>query len=283
MLLNGIRLASLLLALLICFFTGGFESLHFLWILPAGYAGSYLILTASGFGILILLCKRVDLSVPQEHDSPFYRKLLGMVADAALGLLKTRLHTEGLEKIPTEGRVMIVCNHLSFMDPVLLAKYFKKNQIAFISKKENADMFIIGPMMHKTMCQMIDRDNDRAALKTILNCIRLLKEDEVSICAFPEGYISTDRKLRPFRPGVFKIATKAKVPIVVCTLDNTYKILPSAAHLKPVDASFHVLDVITPEAYENLPTTEIADRIYQMMLSDLGPAHAPAEDAIDNT
>ena len=283
MVLNSIRLASLLSALLICLFTGSFQSLQFLWVLPAGYAGTYLILTAAGFLLLIYLCKRVDLEVPQEHDSPFYRWLLGHVADAALGLLKTRLHTSGLEKIPAAGRFMVVCNHLSFMDPVLIAKYFKNSQIAFISKKENADMFIIGPIMHKTMCQMIDRENDRAALKTILNCIRLLKEDEVSICAFPEGYISMDRKLRPFRPGVFKIATKAKVPIVVCTLDNTYRILPSAAHLKPVDASFHVLDVISPESYENMPTTEIADKIYHMMLEDLGPEHAPAEDATVST
>ena len=108
MVLNCIRLASLLSALLICLFTGSFQSLQFLWVLPAGYAGTYLILAATCFLLLIYFCRRVDLEVPQEHDSPFYRWLLGHVADAALGLLKARLHTSGLEKIPAAGRFMVV-------------------------------------------------------------------------------------------------------------------------------------------------------------------------------
>ena len=278
MLLNGVRIASALSALLICFFTGNFDSLHWLWVLPVSYAVTYVILAALGFGFLILICSQVDLSVPQEHDSPFYRKALNLYADAALGLLKTRLHTEGLEKIPTQGRFMVVCNHMDIMDPVVLTKYFKHSQLAFISKRENADMFIVGKMMHKTMCQMINRDNNREGLKTILNCIRLLKEDEASIAVFPEGYISDDHRMLHFRSGVFKIATKTQVPIVVCTLDNTQSILPSAAHLKPVDVKFHVLDVIPPQRYMDLSTTEIAEKIYDMMLSDLGPDHAPLEE-----
>ena len=278
MLLNGVRTASLLSALLICFLSGAFESLRFLWILPVSYFGTYLILAGLGFLFLLYLCRRVDLNVPQEQDSPFYRKALGLYVDAAVGLLKTRIHTEGLQNIPVSGRFMLVCNHRSIMDPVIVSKYFNKKQIAYISKQENADMFIIGKMMHKTMCQMVNRENNREGLKTILNCIRLLKEDQVSIAAFPEGYITKDGKLQHFRSGVFKIATKAKVPIVICTLTNTENILKSAARLKPVDVSFHVLGSITPQDYEGLSTVEISDQVFKRMLEDLGPDYAPAEE-----
>ena len=278
MLLNGIRLASLLSALLITALTGNLTTLHCLYILPLSYFGTYLVLAALGFSFLLYLCRRVDLNVPQEHDDPFYRKWGGLYVDAAMSLLKTRIHTRGLEKIPTEGRFMVVCNHRSIMDPILVTKYFKNSQIGFISKKENADMFIIGKMMHKTMCQMIDRENNREGLKTILNCIRLLKEDECSIGAFPEGYITKDGRLHHFRSGVFKVATKAKVPIVVCTLTNSESILPSAAKLRPVDVSFHVLDVITPQQYQGLTSVDISSRIFDMMLEDLGPEYAPAEE-----
>ena len=41
---------------------------------------------------------------------------------------------------------------------------------------------------------------------------------------FPEGYTSMDEKLHPFRSGVFKIALRAKVPVVVCTVQNTNKV-----------------------------------------------------------
>ena len=277
MLLNGIRLLSLLSALAICLLAGGFQSLHCLWILPVSYFLTYLILAALGFLFLLYLCHRVDLSVPQEHDDPFYRKWGGLYVDAAMSLLKTRLHTEGLDLIPKSGRFMVVCNHRDIMDPIIVTKYFKNSQIAFISKKENADMFIIGKMMHKTMCQMIDRENNREGLKTILNCIRLLKEDECSIGAFPEGYITKDGKLHHFRSGVFKVATKAKVPIVVCTVKGSENILKSAAKLKPVDVDFHVLGILTPEAYAPMTSVDISNQIFDWMLEDLGPDYAPEE------
>lgn len=278
MLLNGCRIGSLLSALLICWFSGGFQSLHWLWILPVSFAGTYFLLFCLLFVFLLIICKRVDISVPQEHDSPFYRKALQLYVDAALGILKTRFHTRGLEKIPTDGRFLVVCNHLDIMDPVILLKFFSKHQLAFISKRENANMFIVGKMMHKTMCQMINRENNREGLKTILTCIRLLKEDEVSIAVFPEGYTSLDVKLHHFRSGVFKIATKAKVPIVVCTVENSQSILRSSAKLKPVDVNFHVLDVIRPEQYEGMTAVEISSRIYDLMLEDLGPAYIPDEE-----
>ena len=278
MLLNGIRIASALSALLICSLTGGFDSLNWLWILPAGYAGVYIILAALAFGFLILLCVPVKLDVPQEHDDPFYRRAINCYVDAAMGLLKTRMDVFGLEKIPKSGRFMVVSNHLSFMDPVVVTRYFKRSQLAFISKQENADMFIVGKMMHKTMCQMINRDNNREGLKTILNCVRLLKEDECSIGAFPEGYITTTGKLQHFRSGVFKVAMKAKVPIVVCALTNTENILKSAAKLKPVDVNFHVLSVIQPEEYAGRTSVDISNHIFDLMLSDLGPQYAPEEE-----
>lgn len=281
MVLKGARIGSLILSLLICYFTGNFEGYQWLWVLPVTYAGMELLIIALAFGYLLILCHLVDLSVPQEHDSPFYRSVLNNCAETAFDLLQTRLHTEGLEKIPQEGRFLLVCNHLDIMDPVLLIRFFAKQQLAFISKKENVDMFIIGKLMHKTMCQMIDRENDRAALRTILKCIQLLKEDECSIAVFPEGYTSMDEKLHHFRSGVFKIAIKAKVPIVVCTVQNTQHILRSAGHLKPVDAHLHVLGVISPEEFAGRTAVDIGTQVYDWMLADLGPDYIP--DDTDNT
>ena len=271
MLMNSIRIVSVLSALLICFLTGNFQSLHCLWVLPVSWFGVELLLVALAFLFLNIVCKIVDISKPQEHDSPFYRRVLNISAKTAMQLLRTRIHTEGLEKIPTDGRFLLVCNHLDIMDPVLLLWAFPKSQLAFISKKENSDMYLVGKLMHKTLSQLIDRDNDRAALRTILTCIRLIKEDQCSICVFPEGYTSLDGKLHHFRGGSFKIATKANVPIVVCTLQNTQRILRSAAHLHSVHVHLHLLDVITPEQYAGKTAVQISEEVHAMMLEDLGP------------
>lgn len=281
MLLKGITVASALLSLLLCALTGNFESLHWLWALPLSFVGIHLLLVILAFLFLCLICKLVDLSVPQEHDSPFYRKATDLYVEAALTLLHTKIHTQGLEKIPEGGRFLVVSNHLSFMDPVMLLRYFQGHQLAFISKKENRNMFIIGKIMHKLMCQPIDRENDREALKTIIRCIKLLKEDEASVAVFPEGYISKDRKLHHFRSGVFKIATKAQVPIVVCTLKNTHTILPNAKNLKRAEVWFHVVDVIPAEGLKDRTTVDIAEQVYDLMLGDLGPEFAPEQ--ADNT
>ena len=151
MLLKGIRVSSLLITLLICLLTGNFEGLRWLWVLPLTFVGIEALLIALAFGFLCLACRAVDITVPQEHDSPFYRRLMNLYAEGAFDLLQTRLHTEGLEKIPTSGRFLVVCNHLDIMDPVLLARFFPNSQLAFISKKENSDMFLVGKVMHKTM------------------------------------------------------------------------------------------------------------------------------------
>ena len=167
---------------------------------------------------------------------------------------------------------MLICNHCSLADPILLLYAMPGYQLAFVSKKENADMFVIGPMMHKIQCQLINRENDREALKTILKCIQILKEDKASVGVFPEGGIlSNDGKLHHFRPGVFKIAQKANVPIVVCTMKNTLNAVPNLLHLKPTHVELSVLEVIPPEEIKGITTVDIADRCYKRMAEELGP------------
>ena len=152
----------------------------------------------------------------------------------------------------------------------MLLAYFKKKQLAFISKRENAEMFIVGKIMHKILCQRINRENDREALRTIINCIKIIQEDKASIGVFPEGYTSKDGLLHPFRSGVFKIAQKAGVPIVVCTVQNTNKPFHNMKKLKATDVHLHLVEVLQPEELKGLTTTQISDRVYELMISDLG-------------
>lgn len=261
----------------ICLLAGGFGSLAWLWLLPVGFLGGFLLAFLLVFLFIYILVSRVDTTVPQEHDDPFYRKVTYLYAEAILPLLRMKVHTRGLEKTPREGRFLLVCNHLFELDPVVLYAYFQQSQLAFISKRENNDMFIIGKLMHKLMAQLINRENDREALKTILKCISLIQEDEVSIAVFPEGYISKNHRLMHFRSGALKIATKAKVPIVVCTIQGTDKVLGNIRHLRSTPIELHLLDVITPEEMQGRTTTDIGEQIYRMMAADLGPDYAPLD------
>lgn len=272
MLLGALAALSVIVGLMVCFAAGAFAAASWIWLLPVTALVSFLVLCALAFAFLMILCKRVDQSVPQEEDDPLYRTVTNLYIRSVLPVLQFHVKKKGLEKLPRDGRFMLVCNHCSLADPILLLYAMPEFQLAFVSKKENADMFVIGPMMHKIQCQLINRENDREALKTILRCIQILKEDKASIGVFPEGGIlSHDGKLHHFRPGVFKIAQKANVPIVVCTMKNTLNSISNLLHLKPTRVELSVLEVIPPEEIKGATTVDIANRCYRLMAEDLGP------------
>lgn len=260
-----------------CFLAG------FLWnrfdlswvMLPLLAVGLFLGLTLGAFLFLVIVCAPVNMKKIPEHDSPFYRKVMLLYIEALIGALQVRIHTEGMEKLPKEGRFLLVCNHQHIGDPGVLHHVMPRRQLAFVGKKESADMFLVNKLMHRTMCQFIDRENDRQALKTILKCIQLIKDDEVSVGIFPEGGIKDIGKLAHFRPGAFKIAQKANVPIVVCTLKGTADILKNGLRLKPTHVELHLLDVISPEEQKGRTAVDVSEQVYEMMIADLGEAYRP--------
>ena len=272
MLLGTIAVISAVLAGVITFFCGGFSGQGWLWMLPVSFLGCLLTQALAVFLYLLYLCAKVDQNVPQEDDDPHYRKLTDLILESVLPVLQIFIKQNGMEKVPQQGRFLLICNHVNDSDPIILMRCFAKYQLAFISKRENSTMFVIGPMMHKLLCQLINRENDREALKTILKCIQILKEDKASIAVFPEGGIlSEDGKLHHFRPGVFKIAQKANVPIVVCTLHNTKDVVHNILHLKPSSVQMKVLEVIPAEELKGVTTVDISKRCYELMAADLGP------------
>ena len=266
MLLTLITIVSALFALGICLEAGSW-----LW-LPVGFG--------AGFGVCLLLCFlavwipaiNADPNEEQDGDDPYIRAIVKLYAPAVFKLLGCRIEATGTEKLPTDGRFLLVCNHLFDLDPGIPLTLFPKAQLAFISKKENIHKPIVGKLMLKIQCQLIDRENDRAALKTILKCISILKEDKASIAVFPEGAIIKDGKLlHDFRPGVFKIAQKANVPIVVCTVNGTQNILRNIKRFRRTRIDFHLLEVIPADELKGVTTVDIAARIHGLMAADLGP------------
>lgn len=283
MLLGGMLIASVLAALGLCNSLDGFANLGWLWQLPVGFLASFLLLAGVLFGIFVLICSQIDPDKSREADSPWFRWFLMQLIHAVVTVLPVRVHTRGTEKLPQQGRFLLVSNHLDNIDPAILYYVFPKGQLAFVGKKETRDMFLVNKVMPKLLCPTINRENDREALKTILRCVQLLKEDTVSVAVFPEGRINNYRKLAHFRPGVFKIAQKANVPIVVCTLQGSNHVLPRLLKGKGSEVKLHLLDVIQPEQLQGKTTVEIAQQVYDMMAADLGPENILTPEEEENT
>lgn len=265
MLLKGITAGAVILAVL-------WAVLGSAWLLPLYFLACFVVLFLLAVLYCVIICAFVDMDKPAERDSKFYRANMYVYIEFLMNILRVKVKTSGLEKTPKEGRFLLVCNHQQMADPGILLHYFKKSQLAFISKKENEKLPVINKFLHKILCQSIERDNDRQGLRVILKCIQLIKDDQVSIGVFPEGYTTRDGRVRRFRPGAFKIAQKTGVPIVVCTIDGTMPLFHNLKTYSKTCAALHLVDVIQPEQYAAMTTAQISDMVYEMMIADLGEA-----------
>ena len=255
----------------LCAAVSAFEGLVWLWLLPVGFVGGVLILAGLWFLLIVIIAASVNMESVDEKKEPFCRAVVMLTIKALVPLLKIRIETRGLEQTPKDGRFLLVCNHLHDTDPIVLLWAFPKSRLAFISKREADGKFLVGPLLRQILCQPINRENDREALKTILNCIKLIKDDRVSIGVFPEGYIFGDNLLHPFRGGVFKIAQKANVPIVVCTIQGTQPIFKNIKTWTATSVKLHLVGVISVEQQQGRTAVDIAQQAHDMMAEDLGP------------
>ena len=274
---------SFLSAVLVCAATGAFDTFTFLWLVPVGFLGTFLLLAAIGFGIFLLVCKRIDPEKQYEKDDPVFRWVVLEIINVIVHVLPIKLRIKGFENAPKDGRFLLVCNHLDNIDPAFLLHCFREHSIAFVAKREAKTMFLVNKVMPKLLCPYINRENDREALKTILHCISMLKNDTVSVGIFPEGGINKYRKLAHFRPGVFKIAQKANVPIVVCTMTGTNHAIRRLLKLKQAPIDVHLLEVLPPEFLTDKTTVEVADYVYDLMAKDLGPENVLTPEEEENT
>ncbi len=146
---------------------------------------------------------------------------LNTVARAIAGLC--RLKVEGRENIPDEGKVFLVSNHRSYLDPPLIAYAVKKRPVFFMAKAELFKTPILSSLIkHWGNAFPVKRGKaDLTALKTALE---VLNKGEI-VCIFPEGQRAPAGKFLKAKWGAGLVALKAKAPIVPCLIEGSEKLI----------------------------------------------------------
>lgn len=216
-------------------------------------------------GVCALL---VDPKKEYEQNNPFYRFVLESATAAALKLLRIRIHTSGIEKIPKEDKVLFICNHRSNFDPLITWNALKKWKIAFVSKPENFKVPFFGRIIWKCCFLPIDRENPRKAIVTINKAAKLLKAQEVSVGIYPEGTRSKTCQLLPFHNGVFKIAQKAEAPMVVLCITGTEKI-SKRTPFQHTDVYLDVLEVFPAKGVKETKTEMIGTAVRHLIATNI--------------
>lgn len=174
----------------------------------------------------------------------------------------------GKNKLPTHERFLLVQNHTSRFDPMIVNAYFPKLDVAFITKPGNYKIPLAKRLMPHLFYQAIDREDPIQSLGVMKNSIELISNNVTSIGVYPEGTRHGDAVLGEFHEGVFNICIKAKCPLVVTTLKNANKIHKNFP-FKITKVYLDVVAVIPYEAMEGKTAKTLSDEVHQMMLENL--------------
>ena len=118
----------------------------------------------------------VDTKKPIEKELPICRLATISVFGLLCDYLGLRVTVEGEELLPKDEKYLIVCNHRSGFDPVVMMRELRRHKVSFIAKPSIMALPFIGKIAYGIGCLAIDRENDRNALKTILTAANYLKK-----------------------------------------------------------------------------------------------------------
>jgi 1-acyl-sn-glycerol-3-phosphate acyltransferase len=129
-----------------------------------------------------------------------------------------RVDKTGLDKIPDTGPAVLICNHVSFVDALILAGSIKR-PIRFVMYYRIYQLPILSFVFKTANAIPIAGANEDSGLtKLAYNRISEALQDGELVCIFPEGKITESGELAEFRPGVIKILKRDPVPIIPLAL-----------------------------------------------------------------
>jgi 1-acyl-sn-glycerol-3-phosphate acyltransferase len=133
-----------------------------------------------------------------------------------------RFRLSGEENIPAEGAALLVCNHVSFVDAVLLMAASPR-PIRFVMDHRIFRLPVLGWMFKLAKAIPIAPQKENAAVYAAAfeAADRVLAEGDL-LCIFPEGAITSDGELGEFRSGMMKILERRPVPVVPLALQNLW-------------------------------------------------------------
>jgi 1-acyl-sn-glycerol-3-phosphate acyltransferase len=125
-----------------------------------------------------------------------------------------RVDKQDLDRVPAEGACVIVCNHVSYVDAVVIAACVRR-PIRFVMDHRVFTVPLLNFIFRTMRAIPIAPAKEDAALKerAFEEAAAALRAGEI-VCIFPEGRITDTGELNPFRPGLQRILEQAPVPVV---------------------------------------------------------------------
>jgi 1-acyl-sn-glycerol-3-phosphate acyltransferase len=129
-----------------------------------------------------------------------------------------RVQVRGLEHIPERGAALIVCNHVSFMDPLVIGGTVRR-PVRFVMDHNIFKVPVMNFIFRTARAIPIApaREDPNALQRAFDRIDAELAEGEV-VCIFPEGKLTRDGEINEFKKGVEKILERRPVPVIPMAL-----------------------------------------------------------------
>ena len=143
----------------------------------------------------------------------------------------------GLENVPRTGPIIVVCNHLSFVDSIFLPLMIDR-QMAFLAKSDyftgkGLKGWLVRFFMTSAGQLPIDRTGGKASEASLNAGLQILAEGGV-LAIYPEGTRSPDGRMYRGRTGVARMILEAHVPVIPAAVIGTEKVMPLGSTIPKV-------------------------------------------------
>lgn len=129
-----------------------------------------------------------------------------------------RIRVDGLRNVPEDGPALLVCNHVSFMDPlILMANLRRPARFVMYYKIFNIPLLNFIFRTAKAI-PIAGQKEDPVILHQAFEAIDAALAEGELVCIFPEGGLTKDGDIAPFRPGVEKVLARRPVQVVPMAL-----------------------------------------------------------------
>ena len=127
-----------------------------------------------------------------------------------------KVHLQGHQ--PTEGSYLIICNHCSYWDVIILNSLFKN--VCFITSKDMEESFFLGTITKCAISYAVERRN-RSKIEQDVEAMKNILLDKINVLLFPEGRTGPGTELLRFKYPLFEAAIRANRPVLPICLNYT--------------------------------------------------------------
>lgn len=177
-----------------------------------------------------------------------------------------KVRVSGLENIDQDRTYVIVANHQSLADVIVL--YQTRMQFKWVAKESLFSVPFLGWSL--SLCRHIKiRRGQLSSIKQVyLGASRWLRKG-MSVLMFPEGTRSEDGKMGEFQNGAFKLAIREKVPVLPILIEGTYNAVPKGSWLftPKTISGIRVLTAIETGDLSAADYGSLKDKVRSMLVS----------------